>query len=78
MLTFSDLRVPDNQNPENVTATAEVTCSYGYFGGSAKLYVFEQPTDNGLLGCDSEFIGIGDQETATAKWTFAIPGASPK
>ena len=78
VLTFSDLRVPDNQNPENVTATAEVTCSYGYFGGSAKLYVFEQPTDNGLLGCDSEFIGIGDQETATAKWTFAIPGASPE
>ena len=76
VIAVSNLSVPDNQSPDKVTATADIHCTSGYFGGYSRLYVFEDGGQYSILGCDSGFIGVEAGNSATAKWTFAIPDAS--
>ncbi len=76
VIAVSNLSVPDKQNPDKVTATADIHCTSGYFGGSFRLYVFEDDGQYAILGCDSGFIGVEAGNSATATWTFAIPDAS--
>lgn len=76
VIAVSNLLIPDRQNPDKVTATADIHCTSGYFGGSFRLYVFEDDGQYAILGCDSGFIGVEAGNSATATWTFAIPDAS--
>lgn len=76
VIAVSNLSIPDKQNPDKVTATADIHCTSGYFGGSFRLYVFEDDGQYAILGCDSGFIGVEAGNSATATWTFVIPDAS--
>lgn len=76
VITVSNLSIPDKQNPDKVTATADIHCTSGYFGGPFRLYVFEDGGQYSILNCDSGFVCVEAGNSVTATWTFSIPEAS--
>lgn len=91
-ISISDLTIESGQIRDNMTATATLRCSSGYFAGTLKLYIF--PYTSGSVqsvgSYDSEFVSVSatgsagsSAERATAvgsvpvTWKFSFDNGTP-
>ena len=72
----SPLRIADADNvtADNITATADITCNSGYYGGTLYLFFFNETGGSSISSLTTDlYIGAG--ETKQVKFTGMMAGA---